>query len=160
MKTSLTNTNPTHNVPDSVVVNNTPKETTAGFYFCISAMLQLSLATTEFSKGLMYVLQENTRLQERKTKQLANTPLIQCPQINAEDKPAEAIAYKAFNQQLTAERQLIQQELSSSQQRAQTNQQSVNSCSTMNMQIIQACSAILEQLSSASIKANLTRPVE
>ncbi|CCP92742.1 hypothetical protein L2BCAN1_00904 [Chlamydia trachomatis L2b/Canada1] len=65
-------------------------------------------------------------------------------------------AFQTSNQQITANRELIQQELSAAQQRAQANQKSVNATSTESMKILQAVSALLTSLIDLTIKANLT----
>lgn len=158
----------TINVPDSTLVIP-PKiqiNKPSAIYFCISVMLQLSTSTTEFSKAIMAVLQDNTLEQQKKTKELINLPLLRVPDLKKSDnfdpnKPSyknqvELQSYQSSNQQISANRELIQQELSAAQQRAQANQKSVNSTSTISMQLLQAANAFLTSLIDLSIKANLT----
>lgn len=148
-------------VSDSIVINKP-----SAIYFCISVMLQLSTSTTEFGKAIMSVLQDNTVIQQKKTKELINLPLLKVPDLqkvdnfNA-DKPeyknqTEIQAYQTSNQQITANRQLIQQELAAAQQRAQANQKAVNATSTESMKLLQATNALLSSLKDYTIKANLT----
>ncbi|WP_375793070.1 CT847 family type III secretion system effector [Chlamydia sp. 12-01] len=148
-------------VPDSIVINKP-----SAIYFCISVMLQLSTSTTEFGKSIMAVLQDNTVAQQKKTKELINLPLLKVPDLQKvdnfnQDKPeyknqTEIQAYQTSNQQITANRQLIQQELSAAQQRAQANQKAVNATSTESMKLLQATNALLSSLKEYTIKANLT----
>lgn len=148
-------------VSDEIQINKQ-----SAIYFCISVMLQLSTSTTEFSKAIMAVLQDNTLTQQKKTKELINLPLLKVPDLKQvdnfdPDKPeyknqTEIQSYQSSNQQISANRQLIQQELSTAQQRAQANQKSVNSTSTTSMKLLQATSAILSALVDYTIKANLT----
>ncbi|ANH78793.1 hypothetical protein Cs308_0623 [Candidatus Chlamydia sanziniae] len=126
-------------------------------------MLQLSISTTEFGKSIMAVLQDNTTVQQQKTKELLNLPLLKVPDLkkkpDTEDEysnQSEIQSYQSANQQVSANRQLIQQELSSAQQRAQANQKSANSTSTESMQLLQAANSILSGLAELTIKANLT----
>ncbi|WP_349821504.1 CT847 family type III secretion system effector [Chlamydia abortus] len=148
-------------VSDSIVINKP-----SAIYFCISVMLQLSTSTTEFGKSIMAVLQDNTIAQQKKTKELINLPLLKVPDLQKadnfnEEKPeyknqTEIQAYQTSNQQITANRQLIQQELSAAQQRAQANQKAVNATSTESMKLLQATTALLSSLQEYTIKANLT----
>ncbi|BAE81029.1 conserved hypothetical protein [Chlamydia felis Fe/C-56] len=148
-------------VSDSIVINKP-----SAIYFCISVMLQLSTSTTEFGKAIMAVLQDNTVAQQKKTKELINLPLLKVPDLQKvdnfdENKPSyknqtEIQAYQTSNQQITANRQLIQQELSAAQQRAQANQKAVNATSTESMKLLQATNALLSSLQEYTIKANLT----
>ncbi|WP_348662990.1 CT847 family type III secretion system effector [Chlamydia vaughanii] len=138
----------------------------SAIYFCIAVMLQLSTSTTEFSKSIMAVLQDNTVAQQKKTKELINLPLLKVPDLQKvddfdADKPeyknqTEIQAFQSSNQQISANRQLIQQELSAAQQRAQANQKAVNSTSTTSMKLLQATTALLSSLKEYTIKANLT----
>ena len=148
-------------VSDEIQINKQ-----SAIYFCISVMLQLSTSTTEFSKAIMTVLQDNTLTQQKKTKELINLPLLKVPDLQQADnfnpdKPeyknqTEIQSYQTSNKQISANRQLIQQELSTAQQRAQANQKSVNATSTTSMKLLQATSAILSALVEYTIKANLT----
>lgn len=114
----------------------------------------------------MAVLQDNTLEQQKKTKELINLPLLKVPDLRRKtpfnpDKPeyenqVELQAYQSSNQQISANRELVQQELSGAQQRAQTNQKSANSTSTISMQLLQATNAFLSSLMDLTIKANLT----
>ena len=144
-------------VPKSIEINKQ-----SAMYFCIAVMLQLSSSTTEYSQAIMSVLQENTLEQQRKTKELINLPLLYVPSLEkkqgSDDEYTNNTTIQAFqtsNQQITANRELIQQELAAAQQRAQSNQ-SVNATSTESMQILQAVSALLSSLVDLTIKANLT----
>ncbi|SPN74109.1 Protein of unknown function (DUF720) [Chlamydia serpentis] len=152
-------------VPDStkVVSDSIQINKQSAFYFCISVMLQLSSSTTEYSHSIMAVLQDNTIVQQQRVKELINLPLLKVPDLKKKDgtddeytNQNEIQAYQSSNQQISANRQLIQQELSSAQQRAQANQKSVNSTSTESMQILQATSSMLSTLTELTIKANLT----
>lgn len=162
-----TNATPPPVIPDSTLVIppqiqiNKP----SAIYFCISVMLQLSVSTTEFGKAIMAVLQDNTLEQQKKTKELLNLPLLKVPDLRAKnpnqpdpqyENQVELQSYQASNQQISANRELIQQELSGAQQRAQANQKSANSTSTISMQLLQATNAFLTSLIDLSIKANLT----
>lgn len=164
----LHNTVPSANIPDSTLVIP-PKiqiNKQSAVYFCISVMLQLSISTTEFSKSIMAVLQDNTLEQQKKTKELINLPLLKVPDLRKSptsdpnkpsyDNQVELQSYQASNQQISANRELIQQELSAAQQRAQANQKAVNSTSTISMQLLQSTNAFLTSLIDLSIKANLT----
>lgn len=156
------------NVPNSTLVipPNIQINKQSAVYFCISVMLQLSISTTEFGKAIMAVLQDNTMQQQKKTKELINLPLLKVPDLirsnnfdpnkPSYDNQVELQSYQSSNQQISANRELIQQELSLAQQRAQANQKSVNSTSTISMQLLQATNAFLTSLIDLSIKANLT----
>ncbi|WP_213357514.1 DUF720 domain-containing protein [Chlamydiifrater phoenicopteri] len=147
---------------DEIIINKN-----SAINFCISTLLQLSIATTDFAKSVMTVLQENTVVQQAKTKELINLPMLSVPSLEAKDqnsdKPeyknsVEVQSYQDSNQQIGAQRSFIQQELSSAQQRAQANQKIVNSSFSESLQVIQAACALLEMLEQLTIKANLTRP--
>ena len=152
-------------IPDSTLMNPISIEINkqSAMYFCIAVMLQLSVSTTEYSHAIMSVLQENTLEQQRKTKELINIPLLYVPSLtpkpNSTDEYTNNTTIQAFqtsNQQISANRELIQQELSAAQQRAQANQKTVNATSSASMQILQAVSALLSSLVDLTIKANLT----
>lgn len=152
-------------IPDSTLMEPTSIEINkqSAMYFCIAVMLQLSISTTDYSHAIMAVLQENTLEQQRKTKELINLPLLYVPSLlkkqGSNDEYTNNTTIQAFqtsNQQITANRELIQQELSAAQQRAQANQKSVNATSSESMQILQAVSALLSSLVDLTIKANLT----
>ena len=152
-------------IPDSTLINPISIEINkqSAMYFCIAVMLQLSVSTTEYSHAIMSVLQENTLEQQRKTKELINIPLLYVPSLtpkpNSTDEYTNNTTIQAFqtsNQQISANRELIQQELSAAQQRAQANQKTVNATSSESMQILQAVSALLSSLVDLTIKANLT----
>ncbi|WP_080142082.1 CT847 family type III secretion system effector [Chlamydia suis] len=151
-------------IPDSTLMEPTSIEINkqSAMYFCIAVMLQLSISTTDYSHAIMAVLQENTLEQQRKTKELINIPLLYVPSLEKKQNSDEYTnnttiqAFQTSNQQITANRELIQQELSAAQQRAQANQKSVNATSSESMQILQAVSALLSSLVDLTIKANLT----
>ncbi|AHK63391.1 hypothetical protein BOKEGFJH_00518 [Chlamydia avium] len=155
-------------IPEStkVVSDNIQINKPSAIYFCISVMLQLSTSTTAFAQAIMAVLQDNTLTQQKKTKELINLPLLKVPDLvetdnSKSDSPeyknqTEIQSYQASNQQISANRQLIQQELATAQQRAQANQKSVNATTTISMKLLQATSAILSSLVEYTIKANLT----
>ena len=110
----------------------------------------------------MAVLQDNTTLQQQKTKELINIPLLKVPDLQKKNGKDDEYtnqnkiqAYQTSNQQISANRQLVQQELSAAQQRAQANQKSVNATSTEAMQILQATSSLLSSLLEYTNKANL-----
>ncbi|AEB41064.1 CT847 family type III secretion system effector [Chlamydia pecorum] len=144
-------------VSESITINKK-----SAIHFCIAVMLQLSISTTDFSKSIMAVLQDNTTLQQQKTKELINIPLLKVPDLKKKSgtddeytNQNEIQAYQTSNQQISANRQLVQQELSAAQQRAQANQKSVNATSTEAMQILQATSSLLSSLLEYTNKANL-----
>lgn len=152
-------------IPDSTLIEPASIEINkkSAMYFCITVMLKLSVATTDYSHAIMAVLQENTLEQQRKTKELINISLLYVPDLikkNGSDNEytnhSTIQAFQTSNQQITANRELIQQELSAAQQRAQANQKSVNATSTESMKILQAVSALLTSLIDLTIKANLT----
>lgn len=152
-------------IPDSTLIEPASIEINkkSAMYFCITVMLKLSVATTDYSHAIMAVLQENTLEQQRKTKELINVSLLYVPDLikeNGSDNEytnhSTIQAFQTSNQQITANRELIQQELSAAQQRAQANQKSVNATSTESMKILQAVSALLTSLIDLTIKANLT----
>ncbi|ROT50870.1 hypothetical protein DU13_0912 [Chlamydia trachomatis] len=152
-------------IPDSTLIEPASIEINkkSAMYFCIAVMLKLSVATTDYSHAIMAVLQENTLEQQRKTKELINISLLYVPDLikknGSDDEYTNHNTIQAFqtsNQQITANRELIQQELSAAQQRAQANQKSVNATSTESMKILQAVSALLTSLIDLTIKANLT----
>ncbi|ACZ32906.1 conserved hypothetical protein [Chlamydia pneumoniae LPCoLN] len=145
-------------ISDSITINKQ-----SAFYFCISVMLRLSESTTEYGKSILAVLEDNTIVQQQRVKELINLPLLKVPDLQKKDgsddeykNQNEIQAYQSSNQQISANRQMIQQELSSAQQRAQANQKSVNSTTTESMQILQATSSMLSTLKELTIKANLT----
>ncbi|ETF38924.1 hypothetical protein CpecG_0024 [Chlamydia pecorum MC/MarsBar] len=144
-------------VSESITINKK-----SAIHFCIAVMLQLSISTTDFSKSIMAVLQDNTTLQQQKTKELINIPLLKVPDLKKKSgtddeytNQNEIQAYQTSNQQISANRQLVQQELSAAQQRARANQKSVNATSTEAMQILQATSSLLSSLLEYTNKANL-----
>ncbi|WP_348660433.1 DUF720 domain-containing protein [Chlamydiifrater volucris] len=153
-------------ISDQIIINKN-----SAINFCITTLLQLSIATTDFAKSVMSVLQENTVVQQAKTKELINLPLLSVPSLKEKGKKkkkgeekveyensVQVQAYQDSNQQIGAQRSFIQQELSSAQQRAQANQKVVNSSFSESLQVIQAACALLEMLEQLTIKANLTRP--
>ncbi|EPP34624.1 hypothetical protein CP10139811_0472 [Chlamydia ibidis] len=166
-KLTIDNQVPTVIPPSTTVVSeNITENKSSAIYFCIKVMLQLSVATTEFAKSIMAVLQDNTTEQQKKTKELINLPLLKVPDLKKKTKAneekeeysnqTEVQAFQTSNQQITANRQLIQQELSAAQQRAQANQKAVNATSTQSMKLLQAANALLSTLNELTIKANLT----
>ncbi|WP_201456261.1 CT847 family type III secretion system effector [Chlamydia sp. 17-3921] len=150
--------NSTKIISDSITINKK-----SAMHFCIAVMLQLATSTTEFSKSIMAVLQDNTSIQQQKTKELISIPLLKVPDLKPKSgskkdeytNQNEIQAYQSSNQQITANRQLIQQELSAAQQRAQANQKAVNATSTEAMQILQATQSLLSSLAEYTDKANL-----
>lgn len=147
-------------IPDSTKVIPTAIERNkqSAIYFCATVMLQLSVSTTEFGRGIMAVLQDNTEEQQKKTKELVNLPMLKVPPLekDSDKSHAQVQAYQASNEQISAQRQLVQQELSTAQQRAQSNQKTVNANTTESMEVLQATSALLSTLEELTIKANLT----
>ncbi|WP_100934137.1 CT847 family type III secretion system effector [Candidatus Chlamydia corallus] len=145
-------------VRDSITINKQ-----SAFYFCITVMLKLSESTTEYSKSIIAVLEDNTVVQQQRVKELINLPLLKVPDLQKKagtddeyTNQNEIQSYQSSNQQISANRQMIQQELSSAQQRAQANQKAANSTTTESMQILQATSSMLSTLKELTIKANLT----
>lgn len=136
----------------------------SAIHFCITVMLQLSTSITDFGSAIMTVLQDNTAEQQQKNKELLNMPLIRVPDLRPKDSKkddeyenqSQVQAYQACNEQISANRELIQLELSSAQQRAQANQKTVNSNTTESMELLQAAEALLSALEEMTIKANLT----
>lgn len=70
-------------IPDSTLIEPASIEINkkSAMYFCITVMLKLSVATTDYSHAIMAVLQENTLEQQRKTKELINISLLYVPDL-------------------------------------------------------------------------------